>query len=57
MLSYIWGILAVVTGIVVLFNAIRKRKSMGGIVYGSYCSFSLACIAAGVICMIRQLEE
>lgn len=54
MLYYIWGILAVITGIVVLFNVIRKRKSMGAVSYGTYCCFSFVSIAAGVICMLCQ---
>ena len=54
MLYYLWGILASVTGIVVLCNAVRKRKSIGAVLYGTYCSFSLVCIVAGGICMICQ---
>lgn len=54
MLYYLWGILASITGIVVLCNAVRKRKSIGAVLYGTYCSFSLVCIVAGIICMICQ---
>ena len=54
MLYYLWGILASVTGIVVHYNAVRKRKSIGAVLYGTYCFFSLASIAAGIICMICQ---
>lgn len=52
MLYYIWGILDVITGIVVLFYVIRK--SMGAVSYVTCYSFSFASIAAGVICMICQ---
>ena len=54
MLYYLWGILASIVGIVVLCNAVRKRKSIGAVLYGTYCSFSLVCIVAGGICMICQ---
>lgn len=54
MLFYIWGLLASITGIVVLFNAIRNRKAMGAVWYGTYCCFSFVCIAVGLICMICQ---
>lgn len=54
MLYYIWGLLASITGIVVLFNAIRKRKSTVAIWYGTYCCFSFTCIAIGVISIICQ---
>lgn len=58
MLYYLWGTLSVIIGIVVLFNAIRKRKTMGTISYGTYCCFSFASIAVGVICMIcKQYDE
>lgn len=54
MLYYLWGMLATITGAVILFNTIRKRKSIGAISYGTYCFFSVVAVTAGVICMICQ---
>ena len=54
----LWGILAFITGIVLLFHTIRKRKSMGLVFYVTYWIFSIVCVGLGVFCSIwNQYDE
>ena len=54
MLYCLWGMLVTITGASILFNVIRKRKSIGAVSYGTYCFFSVVAIIVGLVCMICQ---
>ena len=45
---YIWGILAFVTGIGIMFSVIRHKKSVSAIKNGTYLIFSIMMICLGI---------
>ena len=52
------GILSFITGIALLFHTIRKRKSIGLILYITYLIFAITCVCLGIYCIIRnQYDE
>lgn len=54
----LWGILSFITGIALLFHTIRKRKSIGLILYVTYLIFAITCVCLGIYCIIRnQYDE
>ena len=54
----LWGILALITGMVLLFHTIRKRKSIGLIFYATYWIFAIVCFCFGTYCVIcNQYDE
>ena len=46
---YIWGILAVVTGIIAMVFVIRKKKSTSAISYNTYLIFSIVMMCIGIL--------
>ena len=52
------GILSFITGIALLFHTIRKRKSIGLILYVTYLIFAITCVCLGIYCIIsNQYDE
>ena len=49
---YIWGILAVVTGIIAMVFVIRKKKSTSAISYNTYLIFSIVMMCIGILTLI-----
>ena len=45
---YIWGILAFVTGIAIMFSVIKHKKSVSAIKNGTYLIFSIMMICLGI---------
>ena len=45
---YIWGILAFVTGIAIMFSVIKHKKSVSAVKYGTYLIFSILMICLGI---------
>ena len=45
---YIWGILAFVTGIGIMFSVIKHKKSVSAIKNGTYLIFSIMMICLGI---------
>ena len=45
---YIWGILAFVTGIAIMFSVIKHKKSVSAIKNGTYLIFSILMICLGI---------
>ena len=44
----LWGILASITGIAIMFSVIKHKKSVSAIKYGTYLIFSILMICLGI---------
>lgn len=44
----LWGILASITGIAIMFSVIKHKKSVSAIFYGTYLIFSIMMICLGI---------
>ena len=44
----VWGILASITGIAIMFSVIKHKKSVSAVKYGTYLIFSILMICLGI---------
>ena len=44
----LWGILASITGIAIMFSVIKHKKSVSAVKYGTYLIFSILMICLGI---------
>lgn len=53
----VWGILASITGIAIMFSVIKHKKSVSSIKNGTYLIFSILMICLGITTIIFKREH
>ena len=52
----LWGILASITGIAIMFSVIKHKKSVSAIKSGTYLIFSILMICLGITTILSDFE-